>query len=145
MTRLLMLLLLTGLLTLGVTHEADAYTCTATGCTPSAKYIEPTTVITGAPLANLTDCKVSYTVAVGTAAPGPVKVVTVPASSPSGGGSINKPFTDTALVPGFNYTLAGGAACTNSAGTGPALPFTPLVIQRAGEVPPAAGTGGSFE
>ena len=123
---------------------AQAFTCTPTGCTFEALYTEPTVGTTGSPLTNLTSCTVSYSIAIGAGAPGLAQTVVVPASSPTGGGAIVRPITDSALIPGFNYTISGGTACANPAGTGPTLSASPLPIARAGEVPPAPPTGGSF-
>jgi len=78
--------------------NAEAFTCTPTGCTFNAKYTEPTTVNTGAPLTNLSSTTVSYQIAVDGAAPGAAKTVSVPASSPNGGGAIVKAIVDPALV-----------------------------------------------
>lgn len=118
--------------------SAEAFTCTTTGCTFNALYTEPTTVQTGAPLTNLTSCTVSYTTAQNGGIPGPAKTVVVPASSPNGGGAINRPITDASLLPGHNYAVVARVACTNPSGTGPqGAASVPLPISRAGEVPPA--------
>lgn len=136
---ILALLLLTPL-------TSHAFTCTATGCTFTAKYTEPTTVITGAPLSNLTSCTVHYAIAVDGGTLGANKLVTVLASSPNGGGQITKAITDTALTPGHNYLIAGAAFCTNPSGnSADSAPFTALAIPRAGEVPPNPTAVGSFE
>jgi len=115
---------------------AAAFTCTPTDCTFIVKYTEPTTVVTGAPLNNLTSTTITYTITVDGLTPGPVKTVVVPASSPNGGGAITRNVPDTILVPGHNYVISATVLATNPSGNSPSSPAATLPIPRAGEVPP---------
>jgi len=134
----LLTLLILGLLDLA---PAAAFTCTATGCTFNARYTEPSTNQTGAPLDNLTSCTVAYTTAINAGTPGLAQAIIIQASSSNGGGTIDQAITDTALVPGHNYTIAATLACTNPSGTGASVAAPALAILRAGEVPPGSGSG----
>ena len=139
------LVLLAGVFSLVAYGSAQAFTCNGTGCTFATLYTEPTTVNTGAPLTNLQSCNISYAIAVDGGAFGVAKVVNVAATSPSGGGAVNRAITDPALLPGHNYAINGSVACLNPSGLGASTPANVLAIPRAGEVPPGSSTGVTFQ
>src|SRR5258705_13799894 len=68
--------------------SAFAFTCTATGCTFTLSYTEPTTNTAGGPPA-LTSTTAFYTIGTG-----PEKSIVTPASSANGGGVITKQVTE---------------------------------------------------
>jgi hypothetical protein len=127
-------LLLTLALILALPVAAHAFTCTATGCTFTISYTEPTTNTAGGP-PQLTSTTAFYTGSGGTE-----KSVTTPASSANGGQLITKTITEP-ILPGQSVTITGGAFATNPAGNSARANAGPLAINRAGEVVDNAPTG----
>ena len=113
---------------------AAAFTCTATGCTFTVAYTEPTTNTAGGP-PMLTSTTIAYTVA-----GGPEKTVLVPASSTNGGGAISRQITEP-ILPGQVSLVSAQAFATNPAGNSARTPAATLTINRAGEVVDTAPTG----
>ena len=116
---------------------ANAFTCSATGCTFTLSYTEPTTNIAGGP-ANLTSTTAFYTIG------GTEKSIVTPASSANGGGVITKQITEP-ILPGQVVTISNASAlATNPAGpSARSAPPVALTINRSGEVvdnPPSGVT-----
>jgi hypothetical protein len=105
--------------------SAEALTCTATDCTTSITYTEPTTYVSGQPLTDLKQGTVTWSYTGSTP-----QTLIVPATKPQGGGipvsSVSVPVavckTTTVNASVVMSTLAGGVS-TAAAGT-------PLVIDR---------------
>ena len=134
MIRILLALVILALTAL----HADAFTCTATGCTFAAKYTEPTQNTAAGPV-NLTGTTVYYKVNNGLE-----RAVQVPASSAAGGVAIAKDITEP-ILPGQKVTITGAATAKNAAGESTRTTLSSLTIDRSGEVVPNPPVGGSFE
>lgn len=126
------LLIVLSLLALPLT--ADAFTCTATGCTFTIKYTEPTQNTSGGPV-NLQSTKIYYRLDNGS-----LKAVNVPASSPAGGQVISKDITEP-ILPGQKVVISGQVTASNAAGEGAASPTAALTIDLSGQVVPAVPSG----
>lgn len=120
-----------------------AYTCTpTTGCTFNITIPEPTTNTAGLPLTDLASCTASWSKSVDGAAPVAQAPVVVPASKPTGGGTVVKPVTDaTAVAPHVYAVQVTGVACTNTGGVqGPPGPASNVLQMTNGVAPSPPGT-----
>lgn len=118
--------------------SASAFTCTATGCTFTATYTEPTTNTAGGPV-NLTGTTIYYRL--GTSAE---KSVPVAASSLAGGQNIVRAITEP-ILPGQKVDISAQATAKNAAGESVRLPLATLTIDRSGEVVPNPPVSGSLQ
>src|SRR5438132_2845591 len=123
------------LLILLMTSAAQAFTCSATGCTFTISYTEPTTNTDGSPIA-LQATTIYYTLGIA-----PEKSLTVPATQPSGGGTVTRAITEP-ILPGQTVSVVAQASATSTTATGARSAQTdPLVIANAAQVdtiPPPA-------
>lgn len=105
---------------------AHAYTCSGASCTATLSYTEPSTYVGGNPLTNLQDGQFTYQLNGGAN-----QVLTVPASRPQGGGTINSPLAAQAVAVCTTATLTGSLVMRTSAG-GVSAPTSipPLVFDR---------------
>ena len=117
---------------------ASAFTCTATGCTFTAEYTEPTLNTAGGPV-GLTGTTIYYKLD-----GAPEITVQVPASSPAGGVLIQRPIT-VPVLPGQKVVITGNVTAKNPAGESARFAVPALTIDRSGEVVPNPPVGGSFK
>jgi hypothetical protein len=123
---------------LAFASPASAFTCTATGCTFTANYTEPTTNTGGGPV-NLTGTTVYYRLDGGAE-----KVIQVAPSSPAGGQLIQKAIIEPILA-GQKVVITGAATAKNAMGESTRATLAPMTIDRSGEVPPNPPVGDSFK
>jgi len=133
-----MSLWLTLALLVALAGSAEAFTCTATGCTFTASYTEPTTNTASGPV-NLTGTTVYYQ-----RDGGPEVAIPVPASGLTGGAAMLKDIV-APILPGQKVVITGAVTAKNAFGESARSPMAPLTIDRSGEVAPNPPVGGSFK